>query len=383
MAKLSRAQKIASGVLILALVAGFGFSSFAIKNTASKLSEEVSRASDAASLASKNLDYDYSVSVPVDYFDQVSDPCENYYDRASSDLGRAFEWSSCGYSTNAIQSGLVSAKLGENSLPVAAADSLVAAKSLGFRTEDRGVNGESFARWFSAVPEKSEARSSTLTLKYSAEDDSFSFGSANFYPLDGSIFSDGDISPDGHNHLFSLALELPFAVSGGELFEFTADDDTWIFVNDDLVLDFAGIHSSVPAYFYLDENCEIHYSVNNEPDVAGPTLEKGSLATVRIFHADRDSASSVFTGEISYAHLSVVDAVIASAEEGNSETDENGDLAFDASDYVAPLGESTDVSGAATRATLTSLIVEVTILGILLVLTPVIVRIYMKRSSRK
>jgi fibro-slime domain-containing protein len=75
-------------------------------------------------------------------------------------------------------------------------------------------------------------------------------GEPEFFPLDGY-----GKDPAGSTHDFSFCLEMhtTFLHQSGLVFEFTGDDDVWAYINNRLVIDVGGIHSSSNAILNLDD----------------------------------------------------------------------------------------------------------------------------------
>ncbi|MBR0372527.1 hypothetical protein IJH72_01100 [Candidatus Saccharibacteria bacterium] len=351
----------ALGVLVLVIF----LSILGLSKSVSDISEEAISKTPEAVLASKGLDEDASISLPVAYFDQKSDECVNLYDIAvSSELySRQFEWASCNYTNRDIEQGMVDYYLGEDYLPVAKGGKLVS---------NRGLTD--MARWFNPIEGKSKEYIGNIKLDYKADRGAeFSYSSNDFYPVDEFKFSEGDeVNHDGHNHLFTMSFALPFTVglNGEESFEITADDDTFVYFGNELVLDMGGIHGPITGKITIDENGEVNSAIfDEELAYAGINVSEGDNVAIRVYHADRDSVESVFRIKTHEMSLTVMEAKIAGGEMGTQ-------VAFDPSDpmYVAPLGETSIFRPDGTRG----YIIMATVMGALIVVFSIFVAILMR-----
>lgn len=326
-----------------------------------------------AILASAGVSEDKAVTLPVVYYDQKMDECVNVYDAGVREAlkNRQFEWSDCKYYNDEIEQGLVEFTLNEEYLPVAVGGRLVA---------NRGVKGDAFSRWFSAVEGKSASYAGTIKMDYKEDGAVFSFYKKDFYPLDAAEFSAGDtVNKDGHNHLFTMNFAVPFTVlmSGDESFSITADDDTFVYVGNQLVLDMGGVHSAATGNFVIHEDGEVYAALNGQ-DLAysGVTVRGNEGNVVRIFHADRDSKDSTFNITFSGMNLTVSNTQLAEGGEGDGLQ-----IAYNPEDpsYIAPLGETAVVKPDNSRG----LIVMATVLGVLVVLLAVFVMISIRSAIRR
>lgn len=321
-------------------------------------------------LANVGVSKNDSVNLPVAYFDQKSDKCVNLYDMSLKQelRSRQFEWKSCGYENKGIEQGMVDYYLGENNLPVALGGKL---------TSNRGLSD--MKRWFSTVEGKSQEYTKTIKLSYKDEFGAdFSYHNNDFYPLDDVKFSAGDsVNSDGHNHLFTMNFAIPFTamLNGEENFEITADDDTFVYFGNALVLDMGGIHDAVSGKIAINENGEVYTSVADEElGYSGINIEKGDNGIIRIFHADRDSDESVFQLKTHEMKLNVIKTKVAG---GDTETQ----IAYNPSDplYVAPLGETSVFRPDGTRG----YIIMMTIAGGLIVVFSLFIAMLMNLEIRK
>ncbi len=319
------------GIALVAFAATVFLSIFCLSNTVKEISEVAISKTPTAILASAGVMDGRKISIPVLYYDQKADECVNIYDlsKKAELKARQFEWSSCEYYSKEIETGLVDFELDNQFMPVAVGGQLL---------PNRGLTD--MTRWFSAVEGKSASYAGTLSFDYDAADATFSFYKKEFYPLDEAEFDRGGaVNKDGHNHLFTMSFAAPFTAlfSGDEYFEITADDDSFVFVGNKLVIDMGGIHDATTGAFKIHENGDIYASVDGmDWAYTGVTIDKDSGSIVRIFHADRDSSDSTLGVKFSGMNLTVVDTKLA---------DDGSDgitVAYDPSNpsYVAPLGES-------------------------------------------
>ena len=343
----------------------------AMSSTIGEITETaVSRTPDAI-LASAGVTDGKDIMLPVGYFDQKQEPCVNLYDLSLKDelARREFEWVSCEYYNDGFEQGLVDYYLSEDLLPVAIGGNL---------TPNRGTKDMSY--WFTAVDGKNKNYYGNLEMKYSKNNAEFAFYSDDFYPLDEATFSDGDsVNEDGHNHLFTMSFAVPFTVlaSGEESFEITADDDTFVFVGDELVIDMGGIHGAMTGRLAINESGEVYFGVGNEElAFSGTKVEKDKGSIIRIFHADRNSSESVFGVKFTGMNLGVVDTKVA-----NKDKDGGIQIAYDPTDptYVAPLGESTVVKPDGTRGYM----IMATLEGVMIVAFVVFMMIAIKAILRR
>jgi fibro-slime domain-containing protein/RHS repeat-associated protein len=173
--------------------------------------------------------------------------------------------------------GLVQTQLGADSKPVFAGP------------DGRGAitNAASFNQWYNDAPGVNLKTVLPLELKEAtAGSGVFTYESSDFFPIDGQLFGN-----EGRSHNFHFALELhsSFTYKGGEVFQFTGDDDIWVFINKRLVVDLGGVHGPVSGavnlntlgltpgqtysfdFFFAERhtsgsNFKLQTSINLEPD---------------------------------------------------------------------------------------------------------------------
>lgn len=309
-------------ILLTAFVAAIGLSFYSIMSTISSFKNAVSiESSTDVILASATPDIDSTVSLPVTYFTQNADECVNIYDAYSGVAlnNRQFEWLKCGYEKDSYEEGIIKATLGEDLLPIA--------NMGGMKLPNRGVDFDNFTRWFHTVEGLSAEKPSTLKLSYSAIDGTYTFTADNFQPVD--------------TELFTMSISIPFLASKNSSIEITADDDTWVFLDNNLILDLGGVHPAITASAELPESGTLH-----------------------IFHANRDSMNSTFNLKMSNVAVTTPDTT----------------LAYDDT-FATPLGETSVAGPHRSRTILTSILIQFSILCLLMMLVPVIVRYLLKNRT--
>lgn len=201
-----------------------------------------------------------TITLPITYWDQKADSCDN--------PNRQFEWTLCGgYRTHGVLTGIVKPRLGSDRLPIPAFsdvdsswNALHDALSINVIGHDPVLQTDNFYRWFHEVPGLSKRIDGrTVTFNRTSER-TYTYGGQDIYPIDDVPGIDAvDIQLNdwqGQKHNFSFTAHLGFAVkisaSGSERFEFSGDDDVWVFLNNRLILDIGGLHGPISGWFQIN-----------------------------------------------------------------------------------------------------------------------------------
>ena len=85
----------------------------------------------------------------------------------------------------------------------------------------------------------------------------------------------------GNNFSFTSELRYPFTFAGGEVLNFTGDDDVWVFINGRLAVDLGGLHSKLGAGVTLDTTHATQLG-----------LVSGGMYEIALFQAERHTSAS-------------------------------------------------------------------------------------------
>ncbi len=127
-----------------------------------------------------------------------------------------------------------------------------------YRSEaDGGIQSqESFSTWFRDEPGLNMSKQLAITLARSGGTDEqpiYTFQNNSFFPIDGELFGNSSGTPDHNFHFtFELHTEFTYKEGAGQVFSFYGDDDVFVYINGEIVIDIGGVHSKVAQVIELD-----------------------------------------------------------------------------------------------------------------------------------
>ncbi|MBK8801730.1 MAG: fibro-slime domain-containing protein [Fibrobacteres bacterium] len=114
--------------------------------------------------------------------------------------------------------------------------------------------------WFHDVPGANYTVCRDIPLTYDSKSAVFAYDNSHYFPIDDidpklDPFNQQFRADDNKQHNFHFCLEshASFQYKKGQKFDFVGDDDVWVFINNQLVVDLGGVHGAQSASVQLDK----------------------------------------------------------------------------------------------------------------------------------
>jgi fibro-slime domain-containing protein len=149
-----------------------------------------------------------------------------------------------------------------------------------------------FNQWYNDTPGVNVSAPLPITLDDTGHPGLYTYTNFSFFPIDNQLFADSECC--GHNYGFTYEIDTTFGYQAGQTFTFLGDDDVFVYINGQKVLDLGGVHAAEFGSVDLD--------------TLGLTV--GNNYSLNVFFAERHTVASDFQIETSIADLRSTDTAV-------------------------------------------------------------------------
>ncbi|MFG0331471.1 MAG: fibro-slime domain-containing protein [Phycisphaerales bacterium] len=147
---------------------------------------------------------------------------------------------------------------------------------------------ETFAQWYKDVEDINVnlARAFQFDNTITADPRVYTYQDATFFPIDNEGFGN---QGNSNNYHFTVELHTQFVYSGGDpiTLRYRSDDDMWVFINGQRIIDLGGVRRAANAQFILDST-----------SAAALGLVVGETYDFDLFYTERRTREAEFFADI-------------------------------------------------------------------------------------
>lgn len=150
---------------------------------------------------------------------------------------------------------------------------------------------DNFNQWYNDVPGVNQSKPFPIKLE-KQENGIYRYENTDFFPINEQLMGNEGRNKNFH---FTFELENKFTYKGGEVFNFSGDDDVWVYLNGQKVIDLGGVHSREDASVDLDSVADkIGLVVGNTYDFNFFFAERHTTQSNFIIETTLDLESAIF-----------------------------------------------------------------------------------------